>query len=717
MREFKSLRPEKLLREFDAAIHSEEPIVEVTETKGKIVIAFTFPGFYLVEDSRDMEGGRIEFKQVNIAKVGFLAESGKPLLPSFGRYVQIPFDTDYKVAVKKGRKVEFDDVHVLPAQERITDSSLKKHAFEYDKHLYGMDGLYPEEMVRVSGPFVIDDYRSLLVHVCPFQYNPAKKKLTGYGNITVTIAVKQRKGRVKTVPAASAPVDREAFGNLFLNPGRGIEERLGLEQKRTFVRPTGPMCLIVFADAYQEAAAKLAAWKNRRGLMTETVSISAIGNDISRIKAFIRSRRKRIGSRLRYVLLFGDAPAIIPETIPSSPWGPNTTDYYYSTEVDATEEKNNVLAWLSIGRIPVRSAAEGMGVVDQIIAYEKNPPAESGYYRRMAFAAFFQEDDQPGTPGYGKDDRGYLKTIEDIRAYMVSLGYDGERIYVSNNPAPQFYNDGTPIPGDVKNAFVQSGTATKMLVKATTGGRLIIAHRDHGDWNGWVHPTYTVTDLDAVTGNMPTLFFSINCLTGQFDYSVTTESFAEKNLRMNGTAPSLIAATRVSHTWLNNHLLKALFDSLFGGLLPTFPGGTASYPVKFNRLGDMLNYAKSYLPVASTDTAYIKDHFEIYHVVGDPTLEIWKEEPRSITLRTGFRADAIDIHLSECPKGCVITLYSGDRILKRIEPSSTRFSVRLKDTVTPLPGKPPAGQGSKEIFVCFWAPGYRFYEVCVRVER
>jgi hypothetical protein len=204
-------------------------------------------------------------------------------------------------------------------------------------------------------------------------------------------------------------------------------------------------------------------------------------------------------------------------------------------------------------------------------------------------------------------------------------------------------------------------------------------------------------------------------LTGQFDHSVTVESFAEKSLRMIGTAPSLIAATRVSHTWLNNYLLKALFDSLFGGVIPTFPGGTASYPIKFNRLGDMLNYAKSFLPVASTDTTYIKDHYEIYHVIGDPTLEIWKDAPRAIQLGAVLRLGSIHIQLSECPKGCIITLWYGDKMLKRLEPSSTRFAVRLTDIITPLPTKPSPGPFRKRIDVCFWAPGYRYREVEVNM--
>jgi hypothetical protein len=94
MKDYKSLSPAGLPDLFDAEIHGEEPIVKVEELKGRILVSYAFPGFYLSDDSRDVEGERIAFKQVNAAKTGFLAESGKPLLPSFGRYIQIPFNCD-----------------------------------------------------------------------------------------------------------------------------------------------------------------------------------------------------------------------------------------------------------------------------------------------------------------------------------------------------------------------------------------------------------------------------------------------------------------------------------------------------------------------------------------------------------------------------------------------------------------------------------------------
>ena len=56
MRKFMSLKPERLPRAFDAEIHGEDPIVEVEESEGRIVVSYTFPGFYISDDSRDVDG-------------------------------------------------------------------------------------------------------------------------------------------------------------------------------------------------------------------------------------------------------------------------------------------------------------------------------------------------------------------------------------------------------------------------------------------------------------------------------------------------------------------------------------------------------------------------------------------------------------------------------------------------------------------------------------
>lgn len=714
MREFKSLNPEKLPEGFDAEIHGEEPIVKLEESKGRIVVSYTFSGFYLSDDKLDVEGKKVSFKQVNIAATGFLVESGKPLLPSFGQYVQIPFNCDFKFTVKKGKPLQFDNILVSPAQEKLTDNPKEKHILEYDKKIYAKDAVYPEEMVKIAGPFNIDDYQALLVHVCPFQYNPDKKKLIGYGNITVNIDVTPKKGDVREYPPGDPELNREAFGNLFLNPIRRVEERLEISPGKIVYPPfwwkRGPEFLIIYYEDFKKAAEKLAQWKKMRGLRTEIVSIDTVGNSVSQIKTYIRNKRKYFLSRLRYVLLFGDVDMIECENIHG-----NMTDYYYSTSADSTDSMY-VMPWLSIGRIPVRTLVEATGIVDQIISYEKNPPIDPDYYERMSFAAYFQDNNHNNQADIY---RYYMKTMEAIREHMITLGFDVERIYVTNSPNPQFYADGTPVPADVVASIVPGATATNMLIDATTEGQLLIGHRDHGSPNGWSHPSFEMNHLDSITGNMPTLFYSLNCQTGRFDLAHPTECFAEKILRIKKTAPSLIAPTRNSNTFLNNDMMKALFDAMWGGVLPTFPGATASYSVRHNRLGDILNYAKAYLPLRISAysiviSTTVQDHFEIFHVLGDPTLELWKTYPFIVKISALLKMGYLYIKLSACPKDGVITVWWKDKMVKRIKPSSMSMRIALRELV-PLP-RSPRRQIRPPIFVRFWAPGYRFCQVRPRMD-
>jgi hypothetical protein len=720
MRKFEHLAPAPAVPQgFDAEIHGEAPIVKVKEGKQRIDITYTFPGYYISDDTYEVKGKKVEFKQLNIAGAGFLAESGRPLLPSFGRYVQIPFGSDFKVSVKEGKAVQADDILVLPSQSLVTDSPEEEHVFEYDEAFYAKDEFYPGETVEVKGPFEIDGYNSLLIHVRPLQYNPAKRKLRGFGTVTVTIELVSKKGEVAADHAIDPRQDREAFGNLFLNPRRGIDERVDIQDVDPPTIPIrrGPEFLIIYHNAFKKAAEKLAQWKTMRGIATKVVSVGDVGTTVEDIKTYIRNMRKPRLSRLRYVLLFGDVDMIPSEEGQAGSPGPqsgNITDYYYSTPKDPQNDTSDlVLPWLATGRIPVRTADEATAVVDQIISYEKNPPCEPGYYERMVFGAYFQDYEWGGQPD-GKASRAYMKTMEDIRKHMLTLGFDVVRVYVAQTPNVQEYIDGTPVPQEVKDAIVDGGIATDMLISATAEGQLIAGHRDHGSPDGWYEPAFLKSHLDALTSEQPTMFYSLNCQTGRFDLAAPTESFAEKMLRMKAGAPSLIAATRNSNTWLNNDLMKSLFDGMWSGVLPTFPGSSGSYSVKYNRLGDLLNYGKAYLPVGQSGGAsQVKDHFEIYHVVGDPTLEIWKHEPLRVTVSARLERLALKIRLSGCPAGSVITIWFGKRMLKRIEPHSTEVTVALtEEPVTVLP-QPP---GQERLMVCFWAPGHRFCRVYPRLS-
>ena len=718
MSEFLSLSPSGLPAEFDLDHHSEKPIVSVEEKEDQIEINYIFPGFTVGDNDQQMDDQTLPFKEIGISGAGFVSESGKPLLPSFGRFVQIPSGCDYEVISKKGTPVKFDDILIAPAQEQATDKADETDEFEYDTKAYKDEVLYPADVVQVSKPQNLDDYKVIVIHVRPIQYNARKKQLVGYSNINVKIKLKEKeadKQEMEEFPLVESSVNREGYGNLLLNPRRGIADRTAIRPipGPIVILPRGPEFLIIYDDQLKSAAELLADWKNHKGLITETVSIKTVGNTVGKIKSYIRKRRKILFSRLRYVLLLGDVTAIVSEQHPEPFYIPSGcpatfySDHYFFTSRDPSDSNDCVLPWISGGRIPVKSLDEAKTVVKQIIDYEKIPPCDPDYYHRMTFAAYFQDS----SPQDGRADKAYMKTMEGIRDHMVSIGFDVERVYVSNNPNPQTYKDGTTVPAAVRNAIIGGDDATDMLISETSEGQLAVGHRDHGGKTGWSHPSFTSSHLTSILSRYPTIFYSINCLTGRFD-DIASDSFAEDIMLLNGGAPSLLAATQCSGTWRNDSLIKALFDAMWPGVIPGFPGTTASYAIKHNRLGDILNYGKSYLLVAHGTNSGVKHHFEIYHVVGDPTLQLWAAEPALISLRANIQRNKLNIHVSPVPADSVLTIWYQNKLVKRAAVSSSRLSLSVSDfKLTP----PLVPAFRRFLNVCVAAPGYRYAQTRVKL--
>jgi peptidase C25-like protein len=707
MSEFLSLSPSGLPEEFDLELYSEKPVVSVEEREDHIEINYIFPGFTVGDNEQQVDDQTLPFKEVGVSGAGFVSESGKPLLPSFGRFVQIPPGCDYKISTKKSKPVKFDDILITSAQEQATDQANETAEFEYDAETYGEDTLYPADVVQVGEPQNLDDYKVLAIHVRPLQYSPGKRQLVGYSNIKVTIKLSAKEADeedMEEFPLMDPSVNREGYGNLVLNPRRRIAERMPVNRipGPIVIRPRGPEFLIIYDDKLKSAAELLADWKNRKGLITEAVSIASVGNSVAKIKKYIRNRRKFFLSRLRYVLLFGDVAAIASEERAG-----NTTDHYYFTKKDPTNVSDCVLPWVSGGRIPVSSLDDAKAVVQQVIDYERTPPCDPDYYRRMTFAAYFQDD----WPQDGRANRAYMKTMEGIRDHMTSIGFAVERVYVSNNPNPQNYKDGTVVPTEVRNAIVEGDDATDMLISETSEGQLAVGHRDHGSETGWSHPSFTKDNLQSILSRYPSIFYSINCLTGRFDYN-PSDSFAEDIMELKGGAPSLVAATELSGTWRNDSLMKGLFDAMWPGVIAGFPGTNASYAIKHNRLGDILNYAKSYLLVAHGTNSGVKDHFEIYHVVGDPTLQLWAEEPAPIRLSASIRRNNLNIHVSPAPAEAVVTIWYQGKLVKRAALSSRRISIPVSD-LRLTPSRLPTFR--RFLHVCVSAPGYRYAQTRIKL--
>jgi hypothetical protein len=193
--------------------------------------------------------------------------------------------------------------------------------------------------------------------------------------------------------------------------------------------------------------------------------------------------------------------------------------------------------------------------------------------------------------------------------------------------------------------------------------------------------------------------------------------FAEKLLKLHGGAPALIAATESSWRWRNDSLIKALFDAIWPGLIPAFPQTKVNYPIKYQRLGDILNYAKAYLLIkhGCDDEKRTREQMELYHVIGDPTLEIWSDEPHAPEMRASRNGDSLYINLSSCPKDAALTIWHGDKFLKRIMPTDARLAIPIVGLTKLIDQAGTKRKGRHSLSIYLSAPGCRLAEEAVRL--
>jgi hypothetical protein len=308
----------------------------------------------------------------------------------------------------------------------------------------------------------------------------------------------------------------------------------------------------------------------------------------------------------------------------------------------------DLLPDLAIGRIPVDTLAEAQAVVDKTIDYERWPPRDLSFYNNVSAVGLFQGF-RSGEP-LGRDQRSFIEESEHTRDTLLANGYQVQRIYAisdedpgDGNDTPLRYYDGRDLPSALDDAsgFAWNG-GNRDIRNALLDGRFLVTYRAHGSAYGWAHPA-----LQAPTGavGLTPVVYSITCESGLFDNETSGSTrwssgvypggvfFAESWLREpDRGAVGVIAATRVSPTWANSMLLRGLIDATWPDNDPFFGDGSS-----LRRLGDILRYGKQYMianigatygdPRAEVSTSAALRNLYMYHVLGDPTLEMWIETP------------------------------------------------------------------------------------------
>jgi len=293
------------------------------------------------------------------------------------------------------------------------------------------------------------------------------------------------------------------------------------------------------------------------------------------------------------------------------------------------------------GRISVSSLGEANNVVLKIVNYERNPVTDASFYNTGLSAAYFQH------AGSGYAERRFAQTSWEIRGYLIGeQGYNVNREFVtgtSTNPLywnNGYYSSGEAIPDSLKKpTFAWDGDAAG-ISSSINNGNFFVFHRDHGGETLWGDPYYAVSNITALTnGNKLPVVFSINCLTGKFDYS--SPCFSEVFLRHpTGGAVGVFCASQISYSGQNDGLAEGFIDAIWPdpGLVPLFPHNPSPGVTPHDPIYEMgLVLIQGKLRMSETwnggtpPFGYEQYTYELFHYLGDASMKIWTAVPQTIT--------------------------------------------------------------------------------------
>jgi len=654
---------------------------------------------------------------------------GQPDVPAFAQWILVPNGCEVRVEAAPGAPEIFTGVQLAPVQPPPSDSG-GSAPMARDEAVYARDADYPGVFASFEAVSEIRGQAVRLVRLHPYQYNPRSGVLTVYPRLAVRLEF------VGTPERRDPRLASRAFDGLLRGAPNAAEILDAAPAPRrgsaAFGGSTnGCELLIICADAFTNAAYQLAEWKMRRGIATTVVTTNETGSATNQVRDYILNAYTTWSPAPAYVLLIGDSDFIPPWYKTDHPSGErkNSTDLFYA-------DMSASLDWipdLAIGRWPVETAAQATNWAARVIAYESAPPDRSRfgrYYTNATLCASFQG--YTGTAYYGYSERRFVKSTEDLQNFLADAGYAAERIYAEyqgTNPthwanwatsySALFENDSPPLGGValpaelLKPAFPWSGARTNIRL-AVNSGTFLLTHRDHGNRSGWSKPVFTkATDVDGLTnGVLRPVVWSINCQTGWFDNetddsgagtSASDECFAEHWVRhASGGAIGVLAPTRTSYSYYNDRLYWGMADAVWTNFLEYHGVSYTAAGAPAYRLADILNRAKTYfLTKYSLSSSYTKCTMEIFHCLGDPTLEMWTGLPQDLTVaHTGrVAAGAAAVTVAVAQAGALVCCVYSNRILGTAEASDGVATVALS----------PAPEGAGALWITVTAHNYLPY--------
>lgn len=589
--------------------------VTVLREEGTYLELKVVSGDVSIETSRV---GDEEYRSLYLEIGSVTGAPGAPALPSLT--FSIAAETLDSVVVVPVNEEVFDKVYPKPVPVPVNAEGEKEELFDYTQGDVYQSGMkYPNYTWRGVGDMLYRGIPIKTVEVPLATWHPVTQQATLLQEAVVKVYFSQA-----LLSSQVSAQDRALVSQGVVNTipeGRNRAEGAGVSGE----------ILILTTPEFEPALKGLTLWHKMKGYSVTVESQSSWSTTL--VQSTVQTAYTGQNSP-DYLLIVGDH-----EDIPGTPQVAEDSRAYVSDLPYMCHEGADRYPEMSGGRISVSSLQEAYTVVDKIIAYEQNPPTKASFYSTAMASAYFQDSDLDG-----EEDMGFVEHIEVVRDYLLdSVGLASSRAYYANSTVnPQSYETGLDPGGAIPTELTRSSGFEwncnfDSISAQFNDGRFLVYHYDHGMSYGWVDPLFTATDVSTLTnGELLPVLLSIDCWVGKFDDDL---SFAEALQRhATGGAVGVVASSVYTTTGSNDAFLFGLIDAIWPGLSlqSQWVNQQLQNHAPLYRMGDVVSQGLFRMSEQWNNESYygenIDRHFRGYHWFGDPTTEIWTEEPTEITV-------------------------------------------------------------------------------------
>ena len=581
--------------------------IKLTDVSNQLTITeknlneFTFINHISEFQTMSVKTNAGNFVKLIVSGYGENALNGNAELPVLEELINIPLGSEVTVKVinKEEKIISLSDYGInnliFPSQPSISKAENAEFVpFYFNEEYYENNNFYRHKLITTKYLGKMRGQQLARISIAPFQYNPVTNELKVITKMEVKIIF-------KNIDFEGHNTNKKKYYSAeFEHLYKSCLNYMPIQEKDVIT--TYPVKYIIVSDpTFQSALQPLVQWKTKKGfhVVEAYTNDPAVGNTTASIHTYLKDMYDNPvdGIAPTYVLFVGD-DGQIPSFAGNT--GSHISDMYYC-EFDGG---GDFFPEMYYGRFSATIVEEVQVQVHKTLTHEQYLFSDPTFLNEIVLVAGVDGSFAP-THGNGQINYGtdyYFNTAHNL------------------NVSTYLYGSGSPITSD-------DPAASAAIIADVSAGASFANYTAHCGSSGWGDPSFTTSDISSLQNyDEYGVMVGNCCLSNKFD---DPECFGEGLLRAADKGAVAYIGGSNNTYWDEDYWWGVGNTSNFTAN-PTYAGtGLAVYDCLmhengeqeadwFITTGQMLHLGN--LAVTQGGGSLVEYYWEIYHLMGDPSL-------------------------------------------------------------------------------------------------